>query len=72
MENVEFIFMKKRRLQLIHKTFRNHYTHKSRNGESLAAKCLKTECLFISVIFKRMFQVKLDSLFTVGSCPKVA
>lgn len=53
-------------------TFTNHYTHKFRNGESLAAKCVKTECLFISVIFKRMFQVKLDSLFTVGSCPRVA
>lgn len=63
---------KKRRLQLIRKPFTNHYTHKFRNGESLATKCVKTKCLFISVIFKRMFQVKLDSLFTVGSCPRVA
>lgn len=54
------------------KTFANHYTHKFRNGESLAAKCVKTKCLFIRVIFKRMFQVKLDHLFTVGSCPRVA
>lgn len=70
MENVEFIFMKKkRRLQLIHKTFTNHYTHKSRNGESLAAKCLKTECLFISVIFKRMFQVKRQLVYS-GVLPK--
>lgn len=54
------------------KPFANHYTHKFRNGESLAAKCVKTKCLFIRVIFKRMFQVKLDHLFTVGSCPRVA
>lgn len=56
----------------IKKTFANHYTRKFRNGESLATKRVKTEYLFIRDIFKRMLQVKLNCLFTVGPCPRVA